>query len=188
MAAQSEPSSLSAVLSALEAHLKYFVMPQLLPQGIGKRVTVDQFRLQKRGGVGLKSIRLNDGDALAAINTVTHSPSQCICPASLTLMAHTDRCQNVKIVPLFRLPAVVALTVQEGFVNSQIRQRRRGQFIALASGLCGVLHGMPLKDLLPGSKHPGRTALKLACGYRHFCTSQARELNGVEGERCYPAT
>ena len=48
----------------------------LLPQGFGKRVAVDQFRLQKRGGVGLKSIRLNDGDALAAINTVTSSCSQ----------------------------------------------------------------------------------------------------------------
>ena len=47
---------------------------------------------------------------------------------------------------------------------------------------------LPLKNLLPGSKCPGRTALKLACGYRRFCTSQARALNGVEGERCYPAT
>ena len=76
-------------------------------------MTVDQFRLQKRGGVGLKSIRLNDGDALAAINTVTHLVSQRSCSVSLTLMAHTDRCQDIKMSPLFRLPAVVALTVQE---------------------------------------------------------------------------
>jgi len=39
-------------------------------QGLGKRVNVDQFRLQKRGGVGLKGISLGDGDALAAIQTV----------------------------------------------------------------------------------------------------------------------
>ena len=70
---------------------EWSVMPRLLPQGIGKRVTVDQFRLQKRGGVGLKSIRLNDGDTLAAINTVTHSRPQRFCTASLTLVAHTQR-------------------------------------------------------------------------------------------------
>lgn len=39
-------------------------------QGLGKRVTVDQFRLQKRGGVGLKSIKVTEGDSLAAIATV----------------------------------------------------------------------------------------------------------------------
>ena len=44
-------------------------------QGLGKRVTVDQFRLQKRGGVGLKSINLTEGDSLAAIQTVRCSPA-----------------------------------------------------------------------------------------------------------------
>ena len=109
-------------------------------------MTVDQFRLQKRGGVGLKSIRLNDGDALAAINTVTHLVSQRSCSVSLTLMADTDRCQDIKMSPLFGLPAVVALTVQEGFANSRIRQRRRGQFIALVSGLRGVLHKSAIEE------------------------------------------
>ena len=91
--AQSEPSSVQAVLCGLKADLKQFVMLRLLPQGIGKRVTVDQFRLQKRGGVGLKSIRLNDGDALAAISTVT--PSQRPCTAFLTLIVYTAQCQTV---------------------------------------------------------------------------------------------
>ena len=38
-------------------------------QGLGKRVDIDQIRLQKRGGVGLRSIRLGDDDTLAAIQT-----------------------------------------------------------------------------------------------------------------------
>ena len=76
-------------------------MPRLLPQGIGKRVTVDQFRLQKRGGVGLKSIRLNDGDALAAINTVTHFTLsvtlQCIADPDGTHRP-VSKCQDVSSV------------------------------------------------------------------------------------------
>ena len=51
-------------------------------QGLGKRVNIDQFRLQRRGGVGLKSIRLTDGDALAAIQTVRTS-SFSFCHAAL---------------------------------------------------------------------------------------------------------
>lgn len=39
-------------------------------QGMGKRVPLDSFRIQNRGGMGLKSIKLNEGDLLAAIEVV----------------------------------------------------------------------------------------------------------------------
>jgi DNA gyrase/topoisomerase IV subunit A len=40
-------------------------------QGMGKRVPLDKFRIQRRGGMGLKSIRLNEGDTLTAVEVVS---------------------------------------------------------------------------------------------------------------------
>jgi hypothetical protein len=42
----------------------------LLAQGLGKRVATSLFRTQKRGGKGLRAIKLNPGDTLAAVDTV----------------------------------------------------------------------------------------------------------------------
>lgn len=47
----------------------------LVAQGMGKRVPLDSFRIQNRGGMGLKSIKLNEGDRLAAVEVVRSASS-----------------------------------------------------------------------------------------------------------------
>ena len=45
------------------------------PQGLGKRVATSLFRAQGRGGKGRRAIKLNPGDALAAVDTVSRYSS-----------------------------------------------------------------------------------------------------------------
>jgi DNA gyrase/topoisomerase IV subunit A len=42
-------------------------------QGVGKRVPLDLFRTQRRGGKGLRSIKLNEGDNLSSVEVVRPS-------------------------------------------------------------------------------------------------------------------
>ena len=44
-------------------------------QGVGKRVPLDLFRTQGRGGKGLRAIKLNEGDCLSALEVVHPHPA-----------------------------------------------------------------------------------------------------------------
>ena len=46
-------------------------------QGLGKRVPVGSFRLQKRGGMGSIAIKCNPGDKLVALHVVSCMTCQC---------------------------------------------------------------------------------------------------------------
>jgi hypothetical protein len=45
---------------------------------MGKRVPLDRFRIQNRAGAGLKSIKLNEGDLLSAVEVVRPQCSACV--------------------------------------------------------------------------------------------------------------
>ncbi len=49
-------------------------------QGLGKRVPLDLFKTQGRGGKGLIAIKLNEGDCLSALEVVRSHPPLNILP------------------------------------------------------------------------------------------------------------
>ena len=49
--------------------------PACLVQGLGKRVAMSRIRTQARGGMGIRVIKLNPGDELAAVDTVSPLPN-----------------------------------------------------------------------------------------------------------------